>query len=394
MISGREKIESAIDWLLQDEYWFFGAESLRKKWAEEDSIDTLCTDGTGIIRYNPEYIESINFDNTIYCVVHEDYHDILLHPFIALELNMDMKIANIAADIVVNLMEIKAGLIPPPGVIIRPEYEGWHFEAVYDDIYQEEKRNREEQQKAGGQGQSSSGQEEAPDPGKCGGFTTPKNNLGQDMDQAEINQMKGEITASVIANAHATKDAGMLPGYLRDMIKEIRQPEVPWQSIMEKFMTNNSRSDYSWEEPDEEYLQRGLFIPSLSSKVLGEIILVGDASGSIPDWLFQQFTNEGQEMLDRLQPDVLRMIWFANTVETDHEYRPGDRVDPGRRSSGGTAFQPVFDYIEEKGYQPACVVIMTDMNSVDTPRDPGYPVLWVSYGRNNAPFGELVKIGR
>ena len=65
------------------------------------------------------------------------------------------------------------------------------------------------------------------------------------------------------------------------------------------------------------------------------------------------------------------------------------------RGGGGTAFTPVFEWVAENlDEEPACLIYLTDLESYDTPDDPGYPVLWaaVETSRKDGPFGRTVKI--
>ena len=61
---------------------------------------------------------------------------------------------------------------------------------------------------------------------------------------------------------------------------------------------------------------------------------------------------------------------------------------------GGTRFQPAFDAIAETGEDPELVIYFTDLESADTPREPAYPVLWLTdlSTTAHAPWGRTVHI--
>jgi predicted metal-dependent peptidase len=62
---------------------------------------------------------------------------------------------------------------------------------------------------------------------------------------------------------------------------------------------------------------------------------------------------------------------------------------------GGTDYRPVFEWVEQEGLDPACLVYLTDMECMHFPRcDPEYPVLWarVGGGGNTPPFGDMIDI--
>jgi hypothetical protein len=53
----------------------------------------------------------------------------------------------------------------------------------------------------------------------------------------------------------------------------------------------------------------------------------------------------------------------------------------------------VFKHIEEQGIDPAGVVFLTDLYCNDFGDAPACPVLWVTTGATQAPFGEIVEMG-
>jgi predicted metal-dependent peptidase len=50
----------------------------------------------------------------------------------------------------------------------------------------------------------------------------------------------------------------------------------------------------------------------------------------------------------------------------------------------------VFEYIEENDINPAGIVFLTDLYCHDFGDEPSCPVLWVTTGATDAPFGEVV----
>ena len=61
---------------------------------------------------------------------------------------------------------------------------------------------------------------------------------------------------------------------------------------------------------------------------------------------------------------------------------------------GGTDFRPVPEAVKNEGIEPACLLWFTDLECTRFPDDPGYPVLWLSTGKQDSkpPFGEVVRI--
>ena len=66
---------------------------------ESDAIDIASTDGNTIF-YNREYMESLTESERNFYLLHQLYHCIFMHP--TRMVNKDSKVANIAADYLVN----------------------------------------------------------------------------------------------------------------------------------------------------------------------------------------------------------------------------------------------------------------------------------------------------
>ena len=76
------------------------------------------------------------------------------------------------------------------------------------------------------------------------------------------------------------------------------------------------------------------------------------------------------------------------------KYTPEDLpIDFSARGGGGTDFRPLFAKIEELGYKPDVLIMLTDTFGTFPDTPPDYPVIWASIYENvEVPFGELVYI--
>jgi len=59
---------------------------------------------------------------------------------------------------------------------------------------------------------------------------------------------------------------------------------------------------------------------------------------------------------------------------------------------GGTDHRPVFDWIENEGMDPACLICLTDMYSTFPAHAPDYPVLWASTTEAKGPWGRTIRV--
>jgi predicted metal-dependent peptidase len=120
-------------------------------------------------------------------------------------------------------------------------------------------------------------------------------------------------------------------------------------------------------------------------------VVVGvDTSGSIDDIVLTAFSAEITAILDEAAPEAVHVVYCDNVVTGTETYAPGDVIRLTPHGGGGTAFQPVFDWVAAADIQPACTVYLTDLCGHDFGPAPDYPVLWVSTDATKAPFGDVV----
>ena len=59
---------------------------------------------------------------------------------------------------------------------------------------------------------------------------------------------------------------------------------------------------------------------------------------------------------------------------------------------GGTAFAPVFGWIESEGWHPDALVYFTDAEGEFPKLAPSYPVLWLVKGKAPVPWGRRIQL--
>jgi predicted metal-dependent peptidase len=87
------------------------------------------------------------------------------------------------------------------------------------------------------------------------------------------------------------------------------------------------------------------------------------------------------------------VVYCDAAVQSSQEFMASEAVRLEPKGRGGTDFRPVFDWVDENGLEPVCLIYLTDLCCDSFPEVPEYPVLWVTESRRMAPFGETVRIG-
>ena len=86
----------------------------------------------------------------------------------------------------------------------------------------------------------------------------------------------------------------------------------------------------------------------------------------------------------------ISVIQCDAAVQNVSKYNPNTPVKIYGR--GGTLYTPGIKAAVDEGVD--AIVYFGDMDSADTPKDPGIPVLWVTVGSDKKPgnFGKLISI--
>jgi predicted metal-dependent peptidase len=153
--------------------------------------------------------------------------------------------------------------------------------------------------------------------------------------------------------------------------------------------------DWNWLKPNLCYEGSGFILPDLDGFRCGPIIFATDTSGSIDQEMLSHYQTEKQSCLDEMKPKKLVDIYCDATIQAVAEYDRGDVIKHICPGGGGTAFEPVFEYAEKLDEPPKCLVYLTDLYGSFPDKEPGYPVIWVTWTKDGkAPFGTTVYAGQ
>jgi predicted metal-dependent peptidase len=62
------------------------------------------------------------------------------------------------------------------------------------------------------------------------------------------------------------------------------------------------------------------------------------------------------------------------------------------KGGGGTRFAPVFEAVEQAGWQPDLLVYFTDADGEFPTKVPSYPVIWLVKGKQKVPWGQRIQL--
>lgn len=355
----RTQLEHARTRLLL-KFPFFGTLAMRLGLHEDTTIPTLATDGRKMF-YNPEFVLArLDRDTSMSAVSHEVGHCILEHCSRRGQRNPGKW--NRATDYSVNDMLKQAGFVLGDTWLWDTKYQGMTEDKIYSLL---------PDQPGDGEGEA----------------------LCDVRDAKDDDAIRAEWQGAVVQAANATRGRGKLPSQVEVFIKEILAPAVPWQERLARFMTEKTKDDYSWSRPNKFFIQSGTYIPSLDGVGMGEVVIGLDTSGSVISVL-DEFGAHVQNILAAANPLRIHLVYCDARVNHVRTFERGEAITFEAVGGGGTAFEPVFDWVSEQSIRPAALLYLTDMYGSFPDQAPDYPTIWCSTTeRYEAPFGETIYVG-
>lgn len=372
-----------------------------------DAIPTAATDMKKLY-INPSFVDSITDDVLLFVLAHEIMHTALEHGL--RRQHRPMMRWNIACDYSINLTLKDTGFKVWEQALNDEKYrtpEKFPMSADAIDRLLEKEQEQQKQQQGGqgggqgqpdpnGQSQQGQGQGQQPQPPGMGqpGGTHHSPMLGDLKehdgagDKAAEDRLKQDIQQRVAQAAAIARMTGNMSGSLERFVKQILEPQVAWFDMLRHLMTECAEADEDWSHRDRRF--QGIYLPTNRSERMGDIIMIGDTSGSISDQEMCKYAAEFRAIAEDLQPESVRVVWADSKVKGEQLFQFGEEVKPVPKGGGGTDMRVPLDHCEQ--YEPRVVVLFTDC-ATPWPKDPPpYPLIVCSTTTMSAPIGETVHI--
>ena len=348
---------------------------------------TMATNGVTIF-YSPKFVLAITFEEVQGVLVHEVCHVTYLHHLrIGTRQHMPW---NYAADAVINpiVME-EAGIRLPTGGVLVPEWANLSAEQAYSRI-----PVLEIPEGGSGEGEGDDdGQGQGMSPPSWGEVLPLKKEDGSDMTPAETKIAEEEVKQKIIGAAERAKSIGKLPAAIEGYVEGLIKPKVDLYSRLAKAIAGENPDQWSWAKPNRRFVVSGDIFPSQEKTGVGNILLSIDTSGSVSDKEIKQYTGMVSAILEDYSPERVVVVRHTSYLTGWEELEPGEAINGMRHEDrGGTRIAPVFAWIKENQFPVTTMIALTDLEINDFPEEPDFPVLWVTTGATNAPFGEVVKL--
>lgn len=215
-------------------------------------------------------------------------------------------------------------------------------------------------------------------------------------------QLRDDWNGRIRNAIKACGDSAGMPQSIRKVVQELaNRADLDWKQLLHDFLQFDQH-DYTFLPPDRRYGGSDLYLPAFNvdedDGSANDIWVCVDTSASISA---EELATARTEILDAMRQARLKgKISFFDSNITEPEPFESEaelkKITPN--GGGGTSFQIIFDYLQERMYpeMPKAILIFTD-GFARWPEEQDameVPVLWMisSNGRDSAPWGCVVKL--
>lgn len=376
---------------------------------------TFATDGRRIWM-DEDFLNSLTLPKAVFATCHEIGHVMFMHMARAKDYEttglggypFSPRLYNIAADYVINamLIDAKIGEFDQNWLYDKKYTGNMTVEEVYLDLLKRfppppsggsgSQKGGGQQGQGQGQGQPGQGQPQGGPNGNdpAGG----KGTLDQHVYSNDTGATEQEMKRAIATAAEAAKAMGKLPGSLQRFVTEVLEPKVKWSERLRFHVSRAiTRDSRTWSRPHRRRLvTQKVYLPTSTGFGAGHVVFATDTSGSMGQKEYNAACAELEDILTTCQPERVTLLGCDADVHDHFELEPGESIignEPKLKGGGGTAFEPVFDWIKENCSEPPAVLIyFTDMYGSFPPEEPDYPVIWVTTTDVQHKWGEHIRV--
>lgn len=356
-------------------------------------ISTFATDGFRIY-YNRTYAASLTDSEIRGVLCHELLH--VLTESRARRNGRDPRLWNVACDYAINAMLLAMGFHLPAGALYKNEFIPLAAEEIYELLKKEPgsplprlsmpivpSRNL-------GALPESLRDDVIADYSALSAGLSPDDKTGP-VDEESRRILLKSPKKTFLENA---RKIGIFPSALLKKIAMSDTSVVDWRALLQHWLTDRLKSDWSLFPPSKKALWQGLLLPSVGTPVPSRLVFAVDTSGSMTDGELSQIYTEIRAFRETF-PTPLVVVQCDDDIQSVKEYEAfEDFEDPtlvdvyGR---GGTDFRPIFKWIDEnESGSPSILIHATDGYGI-FPKICSVPVLWLltqDHASNLPDWGE------
>lgn len=343
---------------------FFGNMATRLRIEPADDwLPTAAVDGRKLY-FNTQFFNEMNNKEIEFVIAHEILHCVFDH--LGRRDDRDPVLYNIAADFIVNNLLVRDRIGEKPKLVDCYQdfkYNGWTSEQVYEDLFEQAKKNGKELLDELGELLDEHLDLEGDGDGKEG-------NGRPRYSKDELKKIRDEIKEGMMQAAQAA-GAGNTPAEIQRMIKELTEPKMNWRQLLRQQIQSTIRNDYTFSRPSRKGWHTGAVLPGMNFDETIDVAISLDMSGSIGDEQAKDFISEIKGIMDEYKDYNIKLWCFDTKVYNEQDFSADtgdDLLSYKVMGGGGTDFDCNWTYMKERAYVPKKFIMFTD----------GYP--WQSWG--------------
>jgi predicted metal-dependent peptidase len=367
---------------------FFATLMMSMPMVETTEIPTAATDMKSLF-VNPEFIETLTDDVILFVLGHEIMHTALEHGL--RRQTRDPMRWNIAADYSINMTLKDCGFTVWDQALHDEKYRDptSKLPMSADHIYN--LLTKEQDQDGGGKGPQ--GQPGQPGQGQPGGkhhspMLGDLKDPGTGNDPAAEERIRKDIQQRVAQAATIARMTGNMSGGLERFVQGILDPKVPWQEMLRHYMHKVKQDEENWSRRNRRFAD--FFLPARHNERMGEIVLIGDTSGSIGNDELKQYMTEAAAIVEAVKPERVRILWADTKVAGEQLFEDGEEIVPKPKGGGGTDMRVPLSHAET--FEPEVVVLFTDGYTPWPAAETPYPLIVCCTTSAKVPVGQEVRI--
>ena len=333
--------------------------SLKHYW--DDKVPTACTDGVSIW-FNIKFFMKLTVEEQVFLLLHETLHAAYMH--MARLMGRDPQIWNYAADYVINLQLVDRGFKMPACGLLDRRFAGMSVDQVYKILVQENPKI---------------------DPKLMDlkpGDKKSDDQLSQDMQDI--------LVRAAVQSAMFGDKPGTIPGDIQIFLNGLLKPKLPWNRLLQKYLTQFDKNDYSFRKPNRRFFPQH-YLPSLQGEKLMNLAIGVDISGSVSNSDFHRFVSEIASIFRMMKPEKITLIQFDTKITSIEEVKSlGELMKVKFSGRGGTAIAPLMNWANTN--KPQLLMIFTDGQFRFGDAATTITTFWLIHNNSlfAAPFGQVI----
>jgi predicted metal-dependent peptidase len=226
-----------------------------------------------------------------------------------------------------------------------------------------------------------------------------KNNMGKEdnfdthdyINYDDLDDLTKEYIKDIVRYAEA-RGYGNMPNNLSTYIKELLRPQVSWKKEIKDVMNEIVYSKTNMYIDNWCKLSRKCEYYPGRKYISTKLIIAVDTSGSTysTDVLTAFFT-EIESVINNVE-DAMMIQCDCEIADINKKYKKGDYLKINIKGGGGTAVQPVFDYIKENKLTHYTLIYFTDGYFDYNFSTHGIKTIWCNTTYSKIPFGKNIHI--